>query len=105
MDQNDSEVQEQVSQSNLLEINSLTIADCALISDRLKVMLKEHSTVSLDFHACEDVDTSGIQLLTLLQVDPETVSRVHWRHPHPNLTTLANRLGLGKWIQSGLELV
>ena len=91
--------------SNVLPVESLTIAECALVTDQLKQLLKVHPSVCLNMKMCEDIDSSGIQLLTILQVDQETANRVHWRDLHDNVTSLAERLGLSQWVQAGLALV
>ncbi len=89
---------------NVLPVTSLTISECGGLSDQIKSLLSAHSTISLDLQACEDIDTAGLQLLTILQLDPETTNRVRWRNPHGNVLTQASRLALTQWIQSGVEL-
>ncbi|HEX4878313.1 MAG TPA: STAS domain-containing protein [Limnobacter sp.] len=84
-----------------LSVASLTIADCTALAENIRHALAEGSSVLLDLGDCQEVDTAGLQLLLIIQNDPDVNLRVHWSKPSETVAVKANKLGLMSWINAG----
>lgn len=84
-----------------MSLQTLTIADCAALVDEIRQSLSKGIDVVLDLENCQEVDTTGIQLLVTIQNDPAVNLRVHWTKPSEVVAMKAARLGVQSWINAG----
>ncbi|BET25497.1 STAS domain-containing protein [Limnobacter thiooxidans] len=84
-----------------LNLQTLTIADCAALADDIRQSLGKGHDVVLDLSDCQEVDTTGIQLLVTIQNDPAVNLHVHWTKPSEVVAMKAARLGVQSWINAG----
>jgi len=82
-------------------VETLTIADCGPLYEKLKPRLAGGDTVVLDISHCEEIDTAGLQFLAAIQNDPEVSLRIRWSKPSELVAMRASRLGLTSWIEAG----
>jgi ABC-type transporter Mla MlaB component len=99
----DSSPASQVDQSAVLEVGCLTIAECALVADQLRTAMSRHAKVFMNLAACEEIDTAGMQLLTIIQNDADVAHRIRFLAPHEAVFAQAKRLGLSNFLQSGID--
>lgn len=84
-----------------IDLEALTIADCAPLYESIRQNLNDGHAVMLNIADCQDIDTAGIQLLAAIQNDPSVNLRVHWTKPSDLVAMKAQRLGLMSWINAG----
>lgn len=96
---------EQVQQSEQIAVDSLTIADCGPLYERIKTGLEQGERVCLNISNCEDVDTAGLQLLAAIQNDSGVSLKVLWTKPSQTIVDKATRLGLLSWVEAGAQEV
>jgi len=82
-------------------LQSLTIAECAPLYERLKQGLSVQDQILLDISKCDDIDTAGLQFLAAIQNDPEVSLKIRWSRPSETVSMRASRLGLTSWIEAG----
>lgn len=82
-------------------VETLTIADCGPLYEKLKPCLAGGDTVVLDISQCQEIDTAGLQFLAAIQNDPEVSLRIRWSKPSELVAMRASRLGLTSWIEAG----
>jgi hypothetical protein len=90
-----------VAQQSDWNVETLTIADCGPLYEKLKPRLAEGETVVLNISHCEEIDTAGLQFLAAIQNDPEVSLRIRWSKPSEMVAMRASRLGLTSWIEAG----
>jgi len=90
-----------VAQQGGWTVETLTIADCGPLYEKLKPRLADGDTVVLDISRCEEIDTAGLQFLAAIQNDPEVSLRIRWSKPSELVAMRASRLGLTSWIEAG----
>jgi ABC-type transporter Mla MlaB component len=93
----------QAQHSAVLEVNCLTIAECALVADQLRTAMSRHPKVFMNLANCDEIDTAGMQLLTIIQNDGEVANRIRFVAPHEAVFAQAKRLGLSSFLQSGVD--
>jgi ABC-type transporter Mla MlaB component len=76
----------------------LTIAECTAVADDIRQKLTQPGELFLDLSGCEDIDTAGIQLLTLLRMDDAVSSRVRFSELHEAVQKAAKCLGLSSYL-------
>lgn len=96
---------EQVQQGDQIVVESLTIADCGPLYERIKSGLEQGERVCLNISDCEDVDTAGLQLLAAIQNDADVSLKVLWTKPSQAISDKATRLGLLSWVEAGAREV
>jgi ABC-type transporter Mla MlaB component len=84
-----------------VNLETLTIADCAGLVELIRQSLNQGISVLLDLSNCQEVDTAGIQMLVTIQNDPAVNLRVHWTKPSEVVAMKAARLGVQSWINAG----
>ena len=90
-----------VAQQGGWKVETLTIADCGPLYEKLKPRLADGDAVVLDISHCEEIDTAGLQFLAAIQNDPEVSLRIRWSKPSELVAMRASRLGLTSWIEAG----
>lgn len=98
----DTENAEVPSKQTQMSLESLTIADCAVLVGMIRQSLNAGISVVLDLSRCQEVDTAGMQLLVTIQNDPAVNLRVHLITPSEVVAMKAARLGLLSWINAGV---
>jgi hypothetical protein len=102
MNAEDSEAEQSaVAQQGDWKVETLTIADCGPLYEKLKPRLASGDTVVLNISCCEEIDTAGLQFLAAIQNDPEVSLRIRWSKPSELVSMRASRLGLTSWIEAG----
>jgi len=99
----ESDAETKAQQSAVLEVNCLTIAECALVADQLRTAMSRHPKVFMNLANCDEIDTAGMQLLTIIQNDGDVAHRIRFVSPHEAVFAQAKRLGLSSFLQSGID--
>lgn len=85
-----------------IELTCLTIAECTPVAEQIRSHLSQHPTIAISLSACEEIDTAGLQLLTILRCDDDIRDRIAFDQPHEAVVKGIQMLGLGRAL--GFEL-
>ena len=78
---------------------ALTIANVADLHSRLTKALDKSSTIELDTHEVEKVDTAGLQLLVALNQELEKSSgHLTWKNPSDALSEAIQTTGMAPYL-------
>lgn len=83
-----------------IDITCLTIADCTPIADQIRQHLLASPKVELKLAHCEEIDTAGVQLLTILRCDEGVASRLIFDTPSETAQAAFSLLGLGALLSN-----
>lgn len=81
-----------------IELTCLTIAECTPVAEQIREQLGHHARITVSLSNCEEIDTAGLQLLTILRCDEETRARIDFDQPHEAVIRGLQMLGLSRIV-------
>ncbi len=88
-----------------MDITCLTIAECTPVADQIRQHLLSSPRLQLNLANCEEIDTAGVQLLTILRCDEGVASRIMFDSPSETAMHAFNLLGLASLFTSDAQAV
>ena len=87
---------EQQTESSIpcMDITCLTIAECTPVADQIRQHLLDSPKLEIKLANCEEIDTAGVQLLTILRCDEGVASRLIFDTPSETAQSAFSLLGL-----------
>jgi len=77
-----------------VDIACLTIAECTPVADQIRQALADAPKVFIRLSNCEELDTAGAQLLTILKCDEGVAGRLVFDTPSDTAKDVFSLLGL-----------
>lgn len=87
----------------VLSFKAFTIAQASANLHQISIALEAADTVTLDFSACEEIDTAGLQLLAAIRLDPMFQNRVRWIACTQDFLNKAECLGLSDLLMPNMR--
>jgi len=86
-----------------IDITCLTIAECTPVADQIRQHLLESPKLEVKLANCEEIDTAGVQLLTILRCDEGVASRLIFDTPSEAAKSAFSLLGLSSLFAEPLQ--
>ncbi len=82
-----------------IDIACLTIAECTPVADQIRQALADAPKVFIRLSNCEELDTAGAQLLTILKCDEGVAGRLVFDAPSDTAKDVFSLLGLSSLFE------